>query len=75
MERGFILELNKNIKNERPSTTSKQYEIIPKIAVSLHVLESIFKMCEDKRRNIDECINLTTLYLICRDLGRTKGNF
>ena len=41
----------------QPTVTSKKCELIPKIAVGLHVLESAFKICKGTSISISEEIN------------------
>jgi len=56
-----MIELNDHIKRGIPFISSKKCDIIPKVAVSLHTLESIFKILRNEMQTISEEISIDTL--------------
>lgn len=63
METQFLIELNDDLKNGRPTAKSKKSEFIPKVAAGLHVLEHAFKQLKENNyiELIPESISLETL--------------
>ncbi|XP_057290903.1 uncharacterized protein LOC130613599 [Hydractinia symbiolongicarpus] len=63
MEKNFLIELNDNLKNGRPTQKNKTTDVIPKLAVAIHLLEHIFLQINSGRNNttFPESITLQTM--------------
>ena len=62
METEFLKELNENLKQGIPTSKSKKADLVPKIAVAIHLLEWSFScLILNIITNITESITIETL--------------
>ena len=62
METEFLKELNENLKQGIPTSKSKKADLVPKIAVAIHLLEWSFSCLTTKEDTyIKESITIETL--------------
>lgn len=63
METQFLTDLNNALLNGIPTSKSKKPELVPKIAVSLHLLECTYNAIMENNEDfiIPEAISLDTL--------------
>ena len=60
METNFIKDLNESMKQGLPPPKSKKGELVPKVAVSLHILERLFQIVTGRRTVMDQEISIDT---------------
>lgn len=61
MEYEYLNDLNENIQCGKPTVTSKKCDIIPKVAVSIHVMENLFKKQKGVIQTLPEAISSETI--------------